>query len=303
MVAHLMGNALSVFHVMVDNMLVMYVMVNKYIVVDIVVDMVVMVNMVVNFLQMVNEIVAIMMVVDYLMGRICLESLAIRSAVGTGANNIRKDVTRTLGYNRHMGMCYSVAMCNTATVSDCDINTSAAKSTAKNCANSVAFKAKVSTMSCKWVTIDESYVVNQVRVVNKSAERNIVSAISMASYQNVLSIKKDTIAKDSVAFVDSMVDWIAVEKGIAINDATIVDIATVSASASFVGDSIYDNAMTIIGKLARNIYSNTHSQLSVMSHVSLMGQDSTNTRSMDRAAVSAVVVAMKGILRLSSAVV
>jgi len=229
--------------------------------------------------------------------------------VGTGASNIRKDVTRTMGYNRHMGMsntmgmCYTVAVCNTAAVSDGDINTSVVKSTTNNCANSVAFKAKGSTMSCKWVTIDESYVVHQVRIVNKSAERNIVSAISMASYQNVLPIEEDTIAKDSVAFVDSMVDWIAVEKGVAINDATIVDIATVSASASFIGDSIYDNAMTIIGKSARNIYSNTHSQLSVMSHVSLMGQDSTNTRSMDGAAVSAVVVAMKGILRLSSAVV
>merc|ERR1719228_971721 len=160
---------------MVDNMLVMDVMVNKYIVVDIVVDM--------------------MVVVD-LMGRICLESLAIRSAVGTGASNIRKDMTRTLGYNRHMGMCYSVAMCNTATVSDGDINTSAAKSTTKNCANSVAFKAKRSTMSCKWVTIDESYVVYQVGIVNKSAERNIMSAISMASYQNVLPIEEDTIPRD-----------------------------------------------------------------------------------------------------------
>jgi hypothetical protein len=188
MVAHLMGNALCVFHVMVDNVLVMDVMVNKYIVVDIVVDMVVMVNMVVNFLQMVNEIVTIVVVVDDLMGRICLESLAIRSAVGTGASNIRKDVTRTMGHNRHMcmsntmGMCYTVAVRNTAAVSDGDINTSVVKSTTNNCANSVAFKAKGSTMSCKWVTIDESYVVHQVRVVNKSAERNIVSAISMASY-------------------------------------------------------------------------------------------------------------------------
>merc|ERR1719187_922359 len=164
-----MGNALSVFHVMVDDVLVMDVMVNKYIVVDIMVDMMVMVNMVVNFLQMVNEIVTIMMVVDDLMGRIRLESLAIRSAVGTRASNIRKDVTRTMGYNRHMCMSNTMGMCYTAAVSDCDINTSVVKSTTNNCANSVAFKAKGSTMSCKWVTVDESYVVHQVRIVNKSA--------------------------------------------------------------------------------------------------------------------------------------
>jgi len=139
-----------------------------------------------------------------------------------------------------------------------------------------------STKSRKWVTIEESDSVHQVTIVDESAVINIVNTVILASYQNVSTVEDDTIAEDSVAVVDSMVDWIAVQQGRSINNATIEDITTVSATASFIGDSIYDDAMTIIGKSARNIYSKT---------MSLMGQDSTNARTMD-VLVSAVVVAV-----------
>merc|ERR1719369_485700 len=104
-----------------------------------------------------------------------------------------------------------------------------------------------------WVTIYNINPVHLVAVVEITAIRHTMSSIAGSSNDQVLPIEDNPIAEDIVPIVDSMTNWVAIQLWLAINKPTIVDIATMSAAASFIGSSINDNAMTIIGKVAGNV--------------------------------------------------
>jgi len=229
-VAHLMGHARSVVHVCKDFVPMINIVIIENVVVDIFVDVMEMLNIVDNFLMMVNDSVEIVMVVDGLMGRVEGVSMATRKTVGTMADNIRVDLPRTV--------------CNMAIIATSKANTM------KSLPFMKAVKGR--SMTSEGVTINNPESVHQVAIVDKPTVSDMTSTVAMASDHNITPIEDDAIAEDSVAIVDALADWVAIEQRITVNNATIVDVSTMSTAAPFIGCSIDNNVMTIINKVSWN---------------------------------------------------
>jgi len=84
-----------------------------------------------------------------------------------------------------------------------------------------------------------------VTVVHEAIVIDTVSAVASPSNEDVATIKGYFIAKDFVAIVEALADRVAIEKIVAINDSTVVDIPTVSTAISFVWCTIDNYTITI----------------------------------------------------------
>lgn len=111
---------------------------------------------------------------------------------------------------------------------------------------------KGSTMTGERMPIDNPQSIHQVAIVDEPTVTNLPCTVAMAPDHNVMPVEEDAIAKDAVAIVHALADGVAKEKGMAVNNATIVDVSTVSTAAAFIGRSIDNNVMTIIKKVAWN---------------------------------------------------
>jgi hypothetical protein len=85
-----------------------------------------------------------------------------------------------------------------------------------------------------WVTIYNINPVHLVAVIEITTIRDTMSSIASPSNDQVLSIEDNPIAEDIVPIVDSMANWVAIQHWLAINKPTIIDVATMSAAASFI---------------------------------------------------------------------
>lgn len=204
----------------------------------------------------------------------------------TLANNVRK-ACMTMGVMRNdVGMTVgNMTVTNT--------NTPKSMSSSTKSMNSLAFMkvAKSRAMSGEGMTIHNTESIHQVAVVDESTILDIASTVSPASYDNVVPIEEDTIAEDAETVVDSLADWVPIQQGVAINKPTIVDISTVSAAASFISDSIDDDVIPIVRKMAWNVLGKANPMSLAEGKMSMS------------VAVSAVVVAFSSFFRNSSAVV
>merc|ERR1719228_306065 len=78
-----------------------------------------------------------------------------------------------------------------------------------------------------------------------------------ATNDKTAPIKKNVVAEDIVAIVDSISNWVAEHRGESTNVTSIIDISVVSAVGSLVHSAINHNAVTVendgVDKLATTI--------------------------------------------------
>jgi hypothetical protein len=175
------------------------------------------------------------------------------------------------------------------TISHIDgLNSKIAKSNIANTMKSLAFMkvVKSCTMSSSRVAIHHTESIHQVTIIDKSINGDIMSAIGTTSNDDVISIKKDTIVEDSAAIIETK--RIAVKNWATTYKTTIVDISTMSAATAFICSSINDDTVTVIRKVCGN---DKTMSMSLVEHTVMVES------------ILAVVVTVKLLLRLSSAVV
>jgi hypothetical protein len=90
------------------------------------------------------------------------------------------------------------------------------------------------TKIVSWVTIYNINPIHLIAVIEITAIGDTMSSIASPSNDQVLPIEDNPIAEDIVPIVDSMANWVAIQQWLPINKPTIVDVATMSAAASFV---------------------------------------------------------------------